>query len=230
VRRLLPLTLAAALVLPALPALAGPIDSAVNGSRSDWLPSRADLDTKAHGSAASQAANLQIAHTSLAGLGDICSAAGEIVGMGPTVSAIFDLFLKSSSHREILLSPVWTAIGTGAVTGSDGNLYVSVVFCKEANSTPSTPPSPTVAPTPTVTTTPTATPTSPFRTVAANSVMVAPALSFAAFQEVSVLLLLGELDHLWLIGLDPEGWRPPLGPSPFLPLAQWMDPNDPMIT
>ena len=217
-RSLLPLALTAALALPALPALAGPIDSAVNGSRSAWLPSRPDLDAKAHSFAASQAANLQIAHTSLAGLSDICSSAGEIVGKGPTVSAIFDLFLKSSSHREILLSPVWTAIGTGAVTGSDGNIYVSVVFCKEWNPTPITQPTST-APT-----------TSPTRTTAVNFPAVEPAVSFAGFQEVFLRLLLGELDDLWLIAVDPKEWWPDLGPSPFLPVAEWMAPADPMLT
>lgn len=236
VRRLLPLTLVAVLVLPALPALAGPIDSAVNGSRSDWLPSRAELDAKAHGSAASQAANLQIAHASLGGLGGVCSSAGEIVGMGPSISVIFDLFLKSPSHREILLSPAWTAIGTGAVSGSDGNLYVSVVFCKEANPKPRPQPTPTVAPSPTsaapatAAATPTVAPRSPSRSVAVNRVIVAPAVSSAAFQEVSVRLLLGELDDLWLIVADPQEWRPTFGPSPFLPLAQWMDPTDPTLT
>ncbi len=224
VRRLLTLALTAVLVLPALPAHAGPIDSAVNGSRSDWLPSRADLDAKAHGSAASQAANLQIAHTSLGGINNVCSAAGEIVGMGGSVSAVFDLFLKSAQHREILLSPVWTAIGTGAVTGSDGNLYVSVVFCKEWNPTPRTKPASAVTPTSTSTT---ATSTASTGT---SPGVVAPAVSFAGLQEVFLRLLLGELDDLWLIVVDPEDWWPDVGPSPFLPVAEWMVPADPMLT
>jgi hypothetical protein len=221
VRRFLPFALTAVLVLPALPALAGPIDSAVNGSRSDWLPSRAELDAKAHSSASSQAAKLQIAHTSLGGLGDICSSAGEIVGMGPSVAVIFDLFLKSSHHREILLSPVWTAIGTGAVTGSDGNLYVSVVFCKEANPTPSTQPSATPVSTAT---------TAPARATVPKPAVIAPAVSLSSLNEVFFLLLLGELDDLWLTSADSEHWWPRVGPSPFLPLAQWLAPSDRMLT
>ena len=63
-----------------------------------------------------------------------------------------------------------------------------------------------------------------------NFTAVEPAVSSAGLQEVFLRLLLGELDDLWLIVVDPKGWWPDFGPSPFFPVAEWMAPADPMLT
>lgn len=224
VRTLLPLTLAAALMLPALAASADAVDTSVNNSRSSWLPNRSELEQVANASASRQAANGAIAHTSLSGLTNVCSAAGEIVGAGPSVAEVFNLFLQSSYHRELLLSSRWTAMGTGAVTGTDGKIYVSVVFCQEWNPT-TAPPPPPAAPAPS---TPAPSQTDsvapPVRQVAV------PSPTFTAFSDVFFQLFTGQLSDLWAVAAIEQPGQPPLGPSAFLPLADWTVPGLPTLT
>jgi uncharacterized protein YkwD len=55
-------------------------------------------------------------------------AIGENVGRGPTASSIHRAFMGSSSHRAHILNARYKQIGTGAVKGSDGYLYVTEVF------------------------------------------------------------------------------------------------------
>ena len=55
-------------------------------------------------------------------------AIGENVGRGPTAKSVHDAFMGSSSHRSHILSSRYKQIGTGAVKGSDGLLYVTEVF------------------------------------------------------------------------------------------------------
>ncbi|MDX1448434.1 MAG: CAP domain-containing protein [Acidimicrobiia bacterium] len=217
-RFFLALTVAAVVALPSLPAAADAVDSAVASARGSSLPIRAELEQAAVGSASRQAANLALAHSSLGSLTSICSTVGEIVGAGSSVATVFDLFLKSPDHRPLLLSSTWTAMGTGAVTGSDGKIYISVVFCEEIN--PSSPPPPPAAPPPSA---PQPVAVAPTPTVTAP---VVPAYPW--FEVVFIRLLGGELDDLWLAVLD--GTTAPLvGPAEFVPLAEWSVPSAPAL-
>ncbi|MFP5333031.1 MAG: CAP domain-containing protein [Acidimicrobiia bacterium] len=213
-RTLIAFTVAVVMVLPAVPASADAVDSAVAAARGSSLPIRAELEQTAQSSASRQAANLQIAHTSLNSLTAICSNAGEIVGSGPSVQAVFDLFMQSGYHRDLLLSSNWTAMGTGAVTGSDGKIYVSVVFCREFQPTTVSPP-PTEPPPP---------PTASTRQVAAAApVVLSPAPpTYPGFHDVMALLLEGELGELWESTLRSGSGAPPLAPSPFSSPSTWV--------
>ena len=225
-RSVLAFTVAVVLVLPAVPAAADAVDSAVASNRGSALPVRAELEQVANASASRQAANLQIAHTSLSSLTSICSSAGEIVGAAASVQRVFELFMESGYHRDLLRSSSWTAIGTGAVTGTDGKIYVSVVFCRELN--PASAPSPAPAPTPPP---PGPTPT-PTASVTGASSLAAPKeapLIFPAFDEVLARLLAGDLEDLWFQSFDSSATVPTLGPSIFLPLAAWTTPTAPAL-
>lgn len=234
VRIVLAFTVAVVLVLPAVPAAADAVDSAVASTRGSALPNRAELEQVANASASRQAANLQIAHTSLSSLTSICSNAGEIVGAASSIQRVFELFMESGYHRDLLLSSTWTAMGTGAVTGTDGKIYVSVVFCRELgpSSAPTPAPTPTPAPAPAA---PPPPPTSTATQTASVAAPVSPALAapasptYPAFDEVLARLLDGDLVDLWLQSFDPSATSPTLGPSSFLPLAAWTTPTAPAL-
>lgn len=213
-RRFLIFTVAVVTMLPALPAAADAVDSAVNGTRSGWLPNRSELEQVANASAARQAAAGAISHASLAPVTGICSSAGEIVGAGPSVQSVFDLFLKSPTHRQLLLSPAWTAMGTGAVNGADGKIYIAVVFCTEFQPSGGTPPA---APAPA----PAAPSGGSTQTAAAPRIPVAPPPPpIAAFQDVFYRLFTGELDDMWTT-VTASSNAPALAPTPFLSVEFW---------
>ena len=221
VRLISSLTLAAVLLLPAIPASADAVDTAVNGARSTPLPVRAEVESVARSSASNQAATGQLGHTSLSGLTGVCTAAGEIVGAGNSIPAIFELFLQSSTHRPLLLGSNWTAMGTGAVTGSDGRIYVSVVFCQETNPGSGVPEPP-----------PTATPSNP---PVATSGTVQPALTPAeppmpSLDEVFYRLVTGDLAELWLEIVASSTTAPEVGPSLFLAPAYWTTLSTPALS
>jgi hypothetical protein len=52
---------------------------------------------------------------------------GENIGRGWTVPGLFDAFMASPPHREVILGP-YNRVGLGMVTAADGRLYVSAVF------------------------------------------------------------------------------------------------------
>jgi hypothetical protein len=62
-------------------------------------------------------------------------AIGENVGRGPSASSIHGAFMGSSSHRAHILNARYKQIGTGAVKGSDGYLYVTEVFVDRGTTT-----------------------------------------------------------------------------------------------
>lgn len=143
------LVFALTMLLTAIPASADSVDAQVAASRGSSLPINGDLEWTANNSASSQAANLAIGHTSLGHLSSICARAAEIVGTGPSLDLIFAGFRNSGPHWSKLVDPGWTAMGAGVATGSDGALYVSVVFCEGAGgSTPPPPPPPPPEPAP----------------------------------------------------------------------------------
>jgi hypothetical protein len=149
------LTLALSLVATT-PVLADEVAAHVNNSRADSLAVVAAADRVAGASVAAQAAARTVFHTDLSGLLGPCDSVGEIVGAGPNLPLVFSAFRQSDSHWSILSNPTWTAMGTGQTTGTDGRVYVSVVFCRQAGgaipkpSPPSLQPSPTVTPFPSV--------------------------------------------------------------------------------
>ena len=220
----MPLALAVMLVLGALPAAADAVDAAVNASRSTPLPNRAPLEQVAATSAANQAASGQIGHTWLGGLTSVCSSAGEIVGAGSSVAAVFSAFNQSAVHREQIVRPSWTAMGTAAVTGADGRVYVSVVFCTEIGGAPPPPAPPPPAPPPPTSTSPSPT-ARPAPRVAA-SVPVSPVVDFA---DVFLRLFNGELDDQWHRVMDGVTISLVVGPSIFLPESEWIAISAPAV-
>jgi hypothetical protein len=219
-------------VLPALPAAADAVDSAVNSSRATSLPNRSELEQVANASAARQAAAGAISHASLSPVTGICSSAGEIVGAGPSVQTVFDLFLKSSTHRQLLLSPAWTAMGTGAATGSDGKIYIAVVFCTEINPTSGSAPAPNPPPPATSPTPPAGSSSTPSTSPIAASVPAPPAApTLAAFSDVFFRLFTGELTDLWQVAtVVASSNAPDLAPAPFLSIADWTVPAEPALS
>ena len=136
--------LALALSLVAVPpALADEVGGHVNSVRSGSLPVLAGADQVAGASAAAQAAAGDIFHANLSGLLGTCDSVGEVVGTGPDVPSVFSAFRQSSSHWSIITNPAWTAMGTGLATGTDGMVYVAVVFCRQTSGA-----APSVAPPP----------------------------------------------------------------------------------
>ncbi len=125
-----------------LPASADAVDSAVAAARGAGLAIQSDAEATANASASRQAANLTISHASISHLTSVCTRAAEIVGSGPSVDLVFSGFRGSPNHWSKLSDPGWTSMGTGAVVGSDGKVYVSVVFCQGAGGTPAPPPPP----------------------------------------------------------------------------------------
>lgn len=131
-----------------LPASADAVDSAVAAARGSGLATQSDAEATANASASRQAANLAISHASISHLTSVCTRAAEIVGSGPSVDLVFGGFRGSPNHWSKLTDPGWTSMGTGAVVGADGKVYVSVVFCEGAGGSPAPQPAPSPAPPP----------------------------------------------------------------------------------
>ena len=135
------LSLALPLVV-ASPVLADEVAAQVSSFRGRSLPVVAAADQVAGGSAAAQAAAGNLFHTNISGLLGACDSVGEVVGTGSNVPDVFAAFQQSSSHRSIINNPAWTAMGTGLATGADGTVFVSVVFCRLADTEPAVAPDP----------------------------------------------------------------------------------------
>lgn len=58
---------------------------------------------------------------------------GEILGRGPDLERIVQMWLKSPTHRQVLLDPRWTAFGVGLA--EDGHTYVATVLFTTSIST-----------------------------------------------------------------------------------------------
>ncbi|MEX1005131.1 MAG: hypothetical protein WD156_07165 [Acidimicrobiia bacterium] len=221
--RFLPLALVAVLALPAIPASADAVDSAVNGTRATPLPSRGELEAVANSSAASQASRGQLAHTSLSGVTSVCLAAGEIVGAGASIAPIFELFLQSATHRPLLLSSNWTAMGTGSATGADGKIYVSVVFCTETNPSSAAvappPPPPSSNPAPVTSNQPATTRGS--APIQAVTPVTPITVAVPSFDDVFYRLFTGDLHEQWIVLTGPSNGLPMIGPSLFVSPVFW---------
>ncbi len=128
------------LLVGVVPAQADDLAANVASSRGSALPVTSTIDSMAQASAQRQANNGSISHSSLAGVP--CEAAGEIVGMGPSIQVIWQAFKGSPAHWELITRPGWTSIGTGVATGGDGALYVAVIFCRSSGDAAPPPPPP----------------------------------------------------------------------------------------
>ncbi len=53
---------------------------------------------------------------------------GENIGAGRGVSSLHEAFMKSNDHRREILLASYAYIGVGTRQGSDGRLWVTVVF------------------------------------------------------------------------------------------------------
>ena len=58
---------------------------------------------------------------------------GDNVGRGSSASQVHHAFMNSSMHRANILNSHYNQIGTGAVRGSDGYLYVTEVFARRGS-------------------------------------------------------------------------------------------------
>ena len=58
---------------------------------------------------------------------------GDNVGKGSSASQVHRAFMNSSVHRANILNSHYNQIGTGAVRGSDGYLYVTEVFARRGS-------------------------------------------------------------------------------------------------
>jgi hypothetical protein len=95
-------------------------------------------------------------------------ALGQVYGVGPSVNPLFNAFMSNSGQRSTILGP-YNYVGVGAVTDSDGILWVSLIFMRgddglvdppdTTTSTTSTTTSSTQPPSPTTTTPPATTTT-----------------------------------------------------------------------
>lgn len=188
------------LVASPSPVLADAVDSKVAQARGSTLPIRSELEQTANSSAARQAAADQLGHASLGHLTAICSRVAEVVGTGPNLDAIFDAFRNSPDHWNTITDPAWTAMGTGASTSDSGMLYVSVVFCIESDGGDQPPPPPPP---------PEPEPEEP-----------APAPKVASFPSPPP----PEEPVVWVkISII-------FGPSPFIPLEDWIKGMEPTVT
>lgn len=88
----------------------------------------ANLTDKARKWAGQMATQNRIWHSSLAdGVTGKWQKLGENVGMGVSVAALDDAFVKSPRHYDNLVDPVFRFVGLGVVT-VEGKVFVSEVF------------------------------------------------------------------------------------------------------
>ncbi|MFN3219600.1 MAG: CAP domain-containing protein [Acidimicrobiales bacterium] len=69
--------------------------------------------------------------------------AGENVGRGGTVDAVWEAFMASPSHAANVLDPAFTRIGVGVVQTSDGIFYTAHRFAGAVSDQAPAPPPPT---------------------------------------------------------------------------------------
>ncbi len=68
-------------------------------------------------------------------------AVGENVGVGESLGDVNATFMTSATHRAVILGN-YNLAGVGAVTGSDGRLWVTQVFARVATAAPAPPAAP----------------------------------------------------------------------------------------
>lgn len=87
------------------------------------------LDSYARSWAKAMGENGQLSHSNVASLTPPWNAAGENVGVGGSVGAIFDALASSSGHRSNMLGD-FSHLGVGVYRASDGALWTAHVFTR----------------------------------------------------------------------------------------------------
>lgn len=87
------------------------------------------LDSHARSWAQQMAANGSISHSNIGALLGEWSSVGENIGVGGSVSAIFNALVDSSSHSDNMLGD-FTHFGIGVYEDSEGNLWTCHVFAR----------------------------------------------------------------------------------------------------
>ncbi len=93
------------------------------------LPRAGDLDAKAQAQAQTMANQRRIYHSNLSsGVSGPYSRLGEIVGVGSSMAEVHVAFMGSPGHRAHILDRRYSSIGVGEARGTDGKIYVAIVF------------------------------------------------------------------------------------------------------
>jgi hypothetical protein len=197
-------------MLAALPARADDLGIAVNAVRSPSLPIDGTVDAFAQAAADRIAAGQALVHSNLGSILGTCTAAGEVMGYGPDITAIMKAFAGSPGHWSVIQQQTWNAMGTGVTVDGTGQVWIAVVFCTLP--TVSVPPPVVTAPPPPP---PVAATPTPAPVVATPAPLPAP--EPVIFRIGPVLSLDGTMSLL-------------LGASPFLPAADWQVFRTPSIS
>ncbi|GEM_PF-3339026 len=111
---------------------------------------RGDIAAMAVAHSAEMAAQGTIWHGSFVSEGNLkalnASLLAENVGMGGDVDSIDSAFMASEHHRENILDPGLNQVGTGAVIGGDGTVYVTEDFLHSKGGAPAPAAAPAPAP------------------------------------------------------------------------------------
>jgi hypothetical protein len=166
----------ALIVLAALPARADDLGNAVNAVRSPALAISGPVDNFAQAAADRIANGQSLVHSNLGGILGTCTAAGEVIGYGPTIASVMQGFANSPGHWSVINQKNWNAMGTGVTTDASGRMWVAIVFCTLPTVSAPPPTTTTPPPPPPVTTLPPPPPptTSPPPKVVATPVVTLP--------------------------------------------------------
>ena len=92
------------------------------------LSSDGSLNSRARGWAKAMAEANQLMHSNLSSLIPPWTTAGENVGKGGSVSAIFSSLSGSGGHRSNMLGSNYTHMGVGVWVDGDGVIWTAHVF------------------------------------------------------------------------------------------------------
>lgn len=113
---------------------AGQFAAAINGLRAEVgvgsLSRSGDLDARALAWAQYMAGASDLSHSGSVSqlVAEGWSIAGENVGYGPSVDAVFAGLLGSSGHYANMVNPSFTTVGVGAVVDADGVVWTAHLF------------------------------------------------------------------------------------------------------
>lgn len=122
-----PATASGGFVAAAESDFAGRINSYRDGDGLSGLSRHGSLDSYARSWAKTLAERGELSHSDIGSLLGSWSSVGENVGMGGSVSGIFDALASSSGHRGNMLGD-YTHFGIGVYQDSDGTLWTAHVF------------------------------------------------------------------------------------------------------
>jgi hypothetical protein len=166
-----------ALVIPGQPARGasgdvGTLLSLINQDRASAGDAPVSLNAMLDAIAQSQAQSMALAgrifqNPSFPGDVPDANAAGENVGVGPTVSEVHAAFVASPPHQEVMVNPVYREVGIGLAPSAAGLMVVEDFVDHTAGAAVPAPAATTAAPPPPVTVPHTAAPARPASAVPA---------------------------------------------------------------